>query len=107
MRVRSMVVLTYAKLASGVVFWIMPVYYMLLKLPLVEERRLVYVQMGSGMVLYSLSLYIRIMKSDSRIKEILIYNLVFVPVFLMMYCVELIFLSILSFKLYGIPSDIF
>lgn len=107
MDIRSMAVLSYAKLASGVMFWIMPVYYMLLKLPLSVEHRLVYVQMGSGMFFYFLSLSLRIMKSESRIKEIVIYNLVLVPVSLMMYFAELIFLSILSFKLYGIPSDIF
>lgn len=96
------------KLISGVVFWLSPVFLLLLQLPRPVERGLCVVHLFTGLFFYFLSIFLRLSKtnSNSKLKEFAIFNLVTVPVCLMFYFAYVIILTLVAIKLYGFPSDI-
>lgn len=94
------------KLISGVVFWLSPVFLLLLQLPRPVERGLCVVHLFTGLFFYFLSIFLRLSKTNSKLKEFAIFNLVTVPVCLMFYFAYVIILTLVAIKLYGFPSDI-
>lgn len=107
MRIGRKAMLSYAKLISGVVVWLSPILLFMARLPLSVEHGLCCVQIIAGVILYSSSLYLRILKCESTIKELIVFNLVLVPVCLLLYFVEMVVLLLLYDSIYGLPTDIF
>lgn len=99
--------LSYIKLMSGVVFWICPFYFMLLQLPVLVERGFSRAWVIAGVALYSSAIALRILNGQSSVRDLLLFNLVLVPVCLLLCAAEMFVLTLFSIRIYGLPSDIF
>lgn len=106
--------LSYAKLISGVVFWILPFSLLLPPtLPMSVGRVVAIAQAIAGLILYFSSIILKIRKwkkwkkKGTIILGFVVYNLVFVPVCLLAYALESFVLTLVSVNIYGLPTDIF
>lgn len=88
----------------GIIFWSSPCYLLLPQLPTKIEHLINCVQFCSGVVFFLFSLFLIDYKYD-KIK-LLLYIFLLFPVSLILYMSEILFLTIISIQLYGIPADV-
>lgn len=101
------VILSRIKLILGILFWIGPLYLLLLQMSLFVERVMACISLFSGVGLYFLVLYLRVKKCKSVIIELVKYNFVIVPLCLLVYFIEWIIIELISVEIYGLPTDVF